>query len=135
MLLFVCTGNTCRSPLAAALARRMGIDAQSAGLSPLPGAPATIQAQRTAAALGADLSAHRAQAVSPDLLAGADRIYAMTQAHADALRSRFPAFAERIFTLHPQIPDPYGGDDQVYAQCAQLLLKALAHEGLTSKQR
>ena len=130
MLLFVCTGNTCRSPMAAALARRMGIDAQSAGLAPWPGAPATAPAQRAAARLGADLSAHRAQAVTPALMAGAERVYAMTQAHADALRSRFPAYADRVFVLRPQIPDPYGGDDHVYAQCAQMLIQALANEGL-----
>ena len=131
MLLFVCTGNTCRSPMAAALARRMGLDAQSAGLAAQPGAPATPQAQRAVLPLGTELSTHRAQRVTPALMAGAERVYAMTEAHAEALRAHYPAFADKIFVLRPPIPDPYGGDDQVYARCAQMILQALANEGLT----
>ena len=57
MILFVCTGNTCRSPLAAALARAYGVDAQSAGLSADPGDVATPEAVRASQRHGADLSA------------------------------------------------------------------------------
>ena len=125
MLLFVCTGNTCRSPLAAAMARQRGISAESAGLYALPGAPATPQAVRTARRHGMDLTAHRAQPVTEALLARASRVLTMTPEHADALRERFPSFAGKIASLSPAIPDPYGGDDGDYEICFQELEAAL----------
>lgn len=130
MILFVCTGNTCRSPLAAALARARGIEAESAGLAAWPGSPATPQAIRAAARRGADLTAHRAQPVTAALMARADRVFAMTDAHGEALRARFPAQAGKVRVLRPAIPDPYGGDDEAYERCAQALLDAMQNAGI-----
>lgn len=130
MLLFICTGNTCRSPMAAALARKMGWDAQSAGLYPVPGASATLQAQRAAGLHGADLSRHRAQPVTLPLLRQAEHIYVMTAGHAQIVLSLFPECAGRLSILSPQIPDPFGGDDRDYAHCAQMILDALKNAGL-----
>lgn len=130
MILFVCTGNTCRSPLAAALAKRWGADADSAGLMAAEGRPASPGAIRAAARHGADLSGHWSQPVSDALMDGADAVYAMTQAHAEALARRFPHAAGKIHVLSPQIPDPFGGGDAEYEQCAQALLKALAGCGV-----
>ena len=130
MILFVCTGNTCRSPLAAALARAHGVDAQSAGLSADPGDPAAPEAVRAAQRHGADLSAHRARNVQNYLMREASRIYAMTRGHAQTLRMRFPECAERIFVLNPSISDPEGGDDGVYEACVQKLLAAMRNAGI-----
>lgn len=130
MILFVCTGNTCRSPLAAALVRARGIQAESAGIAACPGAPATPQAVRAAARRGEDLTGHRAQPVTGQLMAQADAVYAMTDAHGDLLRARFPAFADKVRVLSPQISDPYGGDDGVYDLCAEELLCALERAGV-----
>ena len=130
MILFVCTGNTCRSPLAAALANAQGADAQSAGLAAYPGDPATPQAVRAAQRHGADLSAHRAQNVSELLLRQADQIFVMTPAHRDALCARFPWAAGRVRVLEPAIPDPYGGDDAVYELCVKRLTEAMKREGI-----
>jgi len=130
MILFVCTGNTCRSPLAAALARARGIDAQSAGLAAFPGDPAAPQAIRAAQRHGADLSAHHARNVNEALLSQADRVYVMSAAHRDALLSRYPQAADRVRVLEPPIPDPYGGSDAVYEDCVLRLTEAMERAGI-----
>lgn len=130
MILFVCTGNTCRSPLAAALARTRGADAESAGLCARAGDSATPQAIRAAARRGANLTGHAARPVTPGLMARAERVYAMTDAHAETLKALFPAQAGKVRMLTPRIPDPFGGDDAVYEACAQALIRALEREGL-----
>ena len=68
VILFVCSGNTCRSPLAAALACVHGVDARSAGLNADPGDPAAPEAVRVAKRYGADLSAHEARNVQAKLI-------------------------------------------------------------------
>lgn len=131
MILFVCTGNTCRSPMAAALARAWGWDAQSAGLSVWPGSPASFQAQRAVRRYGADLSGHRAQPVTESLVRSAEIIYAMSADHARALAALFPGAAPRIRALSPAIPDPYGGDEAAYEACILRMMKALSRAGIT----
>ena len=130
MILFVCTGNTCRSPLAAALARARGIEAESAGTAAWPGERATAQAQRAAQRHGADLTAHRARQVDATVLRRAERVLVMTPAHAAWLRDRFPECAGRVQVLTPAIPDPFGGDDADYERCAVSLLLAMKNAGI-----
>lgn len=125
VILFICTGNTCRSPLAAAMARELGADAESAGLYASPGSPASEGARRAAARRGLDLSAHRSQTVTRELVARAERVYAMTSAHQQALREMYPDMADKILALSPSISDPFGGEDDVYEQCAWDLEDAL----------
>lgn len=131
-ILFVCTGNTCRSPMAAELfnllARETGKQsrADSCGLSvPFP-MPAAQEAVAAAAARGFDLSAHRARPVSAALLADTDQVYGMTQAHLRALAARFPEYQSKLSLLPcGQVPDPYGGDGAVYAACLRALEPAV----------
>ncbi len=130
MILFVCTGNTCRSPLAAALARAYGVDAQSAGLSADPGDPAPPEAVRAAKRHGGDLSAHQARNVQVYLIREAAQVYAMTRDHEKTLRMRFPEYIEKIHVLNPFISDPYGGNDAVYEECALKLLTAMRNAGI-----
>lgn len=125
MILFVCTGNTCRSPLAAVMARALGADAESAGLCPEEGCPASEGARRAAARRGLDLSRHRARRVTQALMQAAEKVYAMTPAHASALKEAFPAEKDKVFTLSPAIRDPFGGGDDIYEQCAWDLEDAL----------
>ena len=132
MILFICTGNTCRSPMAQAIAALHGVEADSAGLSAFPGAPATLQAQAAIQRLGGDLSRHRAKLVSDPLLQKADLIFPMTESHAFALRQHFPAHARKIRLLSPQIPDPFGGSMQDYEACAHQLTLALKNAGIIS---
>lgn len=115
-VLFVCTGNTCRSPLAAAVAHRAGVVATSAGLDAVPGAPASAGARSAATDAGLTLEAHLSRAATEPVVAAAGTIYAMTTAQTEQLRRRWPEFAARIHRLDPEgdIDDPFGGDDATY---------------------
>ncbi len=124
-LLFVCTGNTCRSPMAAAMWRGMGGEAASAGLSAPSGEWASENAVRVMAEAGIDLRGHRSSPVTVDAVRWADLVYGMTEGHALRLRSRFPALADRIRVMPLEIPDPYGGDEAVYRAAAQRIREAL----------
>ena len=117
-ILFVCTGNTCRSPLAEGLARALvgsqeDLTFASAGLYALDGAPATSYALAAAAEMGLDLGAHRARSVSAEMIEGADRIYVMTRAQQDGVTRLAARVGGRAALLDPageDIPDPYGAD-------------------------
>lgn len=130
MILFLCTGNTCRSPMAEGIARSRGVEAQSAGLAALPGALATSQAVRAAASYGADLRNHRARQVTGDMLRAAQAVYVMTANHAAVLAQAYPDVAGKVKVLSPEIPDPYGGDEACYLSCAHSIFAALCHAGI-----
>lgn len=135
IVLFVCTGNTCRSPLAEALTKQMlaerlgcaveelpgrGIWVLSAGVSAYGDCPATPEAVAVAAELGADLGEHRSRAVDVELLRAADVVIAMTRGHAQALANRFPGTgpAPRLLCGDRDLDDPIGAGFDVYRQCA-----------------
>lgn len=128
-LLFVCTGNTCRSPMAEVIARAAAarrdcdLDVTSAGLLAGPGAPAAEHARALAAAHGLDLSGHRAASVTPDLLGASDLVLGMTRRHVDALRHALPPGKAHLVTdflpaghelAGASISDPFGGDRAAY---------------------
>ncbi|HUE97366.1 MAG TPA: hypothetical protein VMN39_11945, partial [Longimicrobiaceae bacterium] len=87
-VLFVCTGNTCRSPMAAAVASRAieqrgwrHVRVASAGVAAHPDLPATEAAAVAAASVGLDLSGHRSRVIDPEIVAWADLILAMSPSH------------------------------------------------------
>jgi protein-tyrosine phosphatase len=140
-LLFVCSGNTCRSPMAAALARKRlceklscrpaelcehGWRVESAGLSAHPGAAATGEAVRAVGRLGAEIASHRARPLDEDFLRGADLICCMTAGHLEAVRQRYPEAAERAVLLaEGDIEDPIGGGMDTYLRAAAEIDQAL----------
>jgi RpiB/LacA/LacB family sugar-phosphate isomerase len=139
--MFVCTGNTCRSPMAAALARmrllaagRPDIAVFSAGLRAAEGDRATDEAVAAiATAVGADLTSHRAHNLEPGDVFAADRIYTMTRAQAETLRARYPDRAGHIAALDPDVDvfDPFGRGQEAYeevlAQIGAALDAEIAH--------
>ena len=129
-ILFVCTGNTCRSPMAEALLKvRMPeswhgkVEISSAGTHAWDCEPATETAVEAVAELGIDLSAHKARRLSKELVAGADLVVVMTDGHARIVLDLDPtaeAKLLRLGELDPErkeidIADPIGGDRSVYA--------------------
>lgn len=125
--LFVCTGNTCRSPMAHCLMERLtGEKCQSAGLFAADGQPASRGAQNAMTALGLDLSGHRSQAVTTDLILWADKVFCMTDGHLATLRQIFPQFQSKFHVFDPPVPDPYGGDDALYQMTALALWDQLS---------
>jgi protein-tyrosine phosphatase len=134
-ILFVCSGNTCRSPMAEGLARatlakklkvtqdeleQKGITIVSAGSFAMPGARATPQAVEAVKSHGADLTKHRSRPLSVELIHQADAIFTMSRAHAAAVMALVPSAAEKTMTLDPSgdIDDPIGGDLTLYQQLA-----------------
>lgn len=137
-ILFVCSGNTCRSPMAEGLARqlisrkmgvteeeleRKGITVISAGSFAVPGARATPQAVEALRELGADLSKHRSRPLSVELIHQADRIFTMGRSHAIAVATLVPSALEKTSTLNPdgEIDDPIGGNLELYTSLAKQL--------------
>ncbi len=134
-ILFVCTGNTCRSPMAAAmaaelLAERMGCAVAelpafgqrilSAGTTAAENAPATVEAVLAAKQWGADVGKHRARGLSNELILAADLIFCMARAHVEEVIERVPAAARKTFLLDGggNIPDPIGRGVEAYVDAA-----------------
>jgi protein-tyrosine phosphatase len=133
-IVFVCTGNTCRSPLAEALCKRLladrlgcavadlpsrGFVVTSAGLAAVRGEPAAAEAVAVADELGADLSGHASRPATPDLLAAADDVVGMTAGHLHGVDGFLGAGGRgTLLCGNADLSDPIGGDRAVYQACA-----------------
>jgi protein-tyrosine phosphatase len=142
LLLFVCTGNTCRSPLAEGLARKLlaerlncspdelprrGFWVLSAGVAASYGSPASEESVAVAQEFGIDLTGHRSRPVNPQLLAAADDIIAMTRSHALTLQTRYPGIGKlpQLLCGDTDLDDPIGASLEVYRECARTILAQL----------
>jgi protein-tyrosine phosphatase len=142
-VVFVCTGNTCRSPLAEvflkkSLATRLGcalsdlpahgwrID--SAGIHARDGQPASAAAHAAAQTRGLSLEGHRSRLLRPEELADADDLIALGRSHREAIRAwREGACVRLLHTDGVDIADPFGGPREVYEACAREIQQHVDH--------
>jgi len=139
-VLFVCTGNICRSPIAEGLFRRVlgnrkDIEVISAGVHAVSGQPPSLYAVEVCAEAGVDISSLRSQPLTAALVDRATHIFTMTGAHLETIQTLFPQGAEKSFLLREfeepgttvwrDLPDPIGLSREVYAHCARIISNAL----------
>jgi protein-tyrosine-phosphatase len=127
-ILFVCSGNICRSPFAEVLARDLQADVEfaSAGTIALSGNPASATGITVAAELGVDLTGHRATHLTSRVLADSNLVYAMEEEHIASVLALDPG--ARVELLSPEgapMPDPYGGDRIEYLASYSLIAEAI----------
>lgn len=149
-VLFVCTGNTCRSPMAEGIlqhlwSKQANRTVASAGLHAIEGSQANPHAIEAAAEMGIDLTAHRAQTINSDLIDQADIVVVMTKSHRITLKSRFPEAVNKIFLIKSfsqrnggqvDLADPYGGSLVMYKGTRDEIMSCLTGlcEFLSSKK-
>jgi glycine hydroxymethyltransferase len=139
-VLFVCTGNICRSPIAEGLFRRLlgnrkDIAVASAGVHAVRGQPPSLYAVEVCEQDGVDIRNLRSQPLTAALVDQATHIFAMTGAHVETIHMLFPHGAEKTFLLREfeepgatvwrDVPDPIGLGRDVYAVCARTIKNAL----------
>lgn len=142
-ILFVCTGNTCRSSMAEALLKDLlnkdgigHIQVSSAGTNVFAPSAASQYAIEVMAEKGIDLSRHCSRQLTEDMLLEADLILTMTEGHRQRILHINPELADKVFTLkefaygpgyleHLDISDPFGLPKEFYKQCSEEILQAL----------
>ncbi len=140
-ILFVCTGNTCRSPMAEGLFKKLVAEKLGCPTDELPargiviesagtlggGGRASREAVEVCRRRGVDLSAHASRGLSVELIRSADNIYTMAKHHLEVVRSLAPRHAAKAEPLDPDhdIADPIGGTEEEYARVADLIEAAL----------
>ena len=140
-VLFICTGNVCRSPMAEGLFRKAAdgrgeFRALSAGLGAVDGQPPTAHSVTAMKEIGIDISGQRSRALTAELVRQADFIFGMTHAHADTIGLLYPQAAEKTFLLREfdeslddfekDIADPIGGPYEIYVQCRDQIEQGIA---------
>src|ERR1700679_3828163 len=128
-ILFICTGNACRSPMAEALFRhatkgRGDFRVVSAGLGAIDGQPPTSHSLTAMKEIGIDISNQRSRALTAELIRQADFIFGMTHGHVDTIGLLYPSAAEKTFLLREfddslelfekDIADPIGSPYEIY---------------------
>lgn len=145
-ILFVCTGNTCRSPMAEGIMNKIAQDndldihCTSAGIFAESNAHATPEAVEAAKRIGVDISSHIASTITPELIASSDLILTMTRSHKMMLALSVPEDKE-MYTLGEyagtgeEVPDPYGGTLDDYIETCDVIydLSCMAAENIYDK--
>jgi len=142
-IVFVCTANSCRSPMAEVLCKQMlaerlgcpmgelesrGYSVLSAGTAAIWGSPASYQAVEAMRQYGLDLTNHRSRPLTPGLIEDADIIFILARHHGESIRGILPETSAKIRLLHPDggdIRDPVGGSVDTFLDCARTLRRCI----------
>ena len=135
-ILFVCTGNTCRSPMAEAIFNKINFSEQhtaiSRGTNVFFSQSISPKAKNALEAIGIQSFSHKSKQITENDVAESDLILTMTSAHKMALKSAYPKYKQKIFTLNEKafgkdsdISDPYGLSQDEYNGCAQQISNAV----------
>jgi protein-tyrosine-phosphatase len=143
-VLFVCTGNTCRSPMAVGLLRKMAphldLDVRSAGTAACTGAPASSVAIEAMHEVGVDITDHRSAMLNGYMLEEADVVFCMADRHRRHIVDWFKSMDDRVYLMrefdpertdaeYPDVPDPIGHEIDTYRRVLTMLERSM-HEAI-----
>ena len=132
-ILFICTGNTCRSPMAQGLmnqyAHRKGLDIQatSAGIAVSENTLISSNALLALEEEKIDMSYHHARQLTANDISNANAIFCMTDSHVTTVAAIYPQAMDKVYMIGRGITDPFGGDLDMYRICRDQIKAELPH--------